>query len=226
MVYKDFRNKWLGKSVDFDKYYGKQCVDLVYQYINETTGLVPRGWGHAIQWATNPNPQLLALYKSVSDLQAGDIVVLKPIDSAKAHANGHIGIYDSGSVAILEQNGSNGNGDGKGGNAIRVRTVPKSRVVAIYRRKTTPAPIPTPNPTPQHPFASINGRTLKVTERFSVYKQGTDIRIGYIQNYNYYVRGMSSRTNRVVIYSASNGGLVDMPLADRTGKYYSGWKVI
>lgn len=226
MSYQSFKNKWLGKSVDFDRAYGKQCVDLIKQYIYEETNIKPGSWGNAINYWNAPNPQFLALYARVGSAQAGDIIVLKPVDSAPSHANGHIGIYDSGSVAILEQNGSTGSGNGIGGNAIRVRTVPASRVVAIYRRKSTPAPVPTPSPAPTHPFYGLVGRTLKITESFRVYAQGTDIVRGKINNYNYIVRGVSSRTNRVVVSSASSGGLVDLPLADRNGKIYSGWRAL
>ena len=152
MTYQQFKNKWLGKSVDFDGSYGKQCVDLIKQYIFEQTGVRPGAWGNAIDYWRSPNTQFISLYQRVTNPQAGDIVVLKPVDSAPSHSAGHIGIYDSGSVALLEQNGSTGSGNGKGGNAIRIRTIPASRVVAIYRRKVTPAPVPTPNPAPTHPF--------------------------------------------------------------------------
>ncbi len=226
MSYQSFKNKWLGKSVDFDRAYGAQCVDLIKQYVFEETNIKAGSWGNAIDYWRAPNPQFLSLYARVGSAQAGDIVVLKPIDSARSHANGHIGIYDSGNVALLEQNGSTGSGNGKGGNAIRIRTIPASRVVAIYRRKVTPAPVPTPNPAPTHPFYGLIGRTLKITDTFRVYIQGTDKVRGKISNYNYIVRGVSSRTNRVVISSTSNGGLVDLPLSDRSGKVYSGWKVV
>ena len=33
--YVDFKNKWLGKRIDYDKAYGYQCVDLIKQYLDE-----------------------------------------------------------------------------------------------------------------------------------------------------------------------------------------------
>ena len=102
MSYQSFKNKWLGKSVDFDRAYGAQCVDLIKQYVFEETNIKAGSWGNAIDYWRAPNPQFLSLYARVGSAQAGDIVVLKPIDSARSHANGHIGIYDSGNVALLE----------------------------------------------------------------------------------------------------------------------------
>ncbi len=34
----DFINKWNGKGIDFDGYYGDQCMDLMHQYIVEVLG--------------------------------------------------------------------------------------------------------------------------------------------------------------------------------------------
>jgi hypothetical protein len=35
MTYTEFKNKWLGKAIDWDKKYGAQCVDVYRQYCNE-----------------------------------------------------------------------------------------------------------------------------------------------------------------------------------------------
>ena len=40
MTFQDFINKWNGKGIDFDGYYGDQCMDLMHQYCVEVLGLV------------------------------------------------------------------------------------------------------------------------------------------------------------------------------------------
>ena len=34
-AYNDFKQKRLGKRIDYDKSYGYQCVDLIKQYLDE-----------------------------------------------------------------------------------------------------------------------------------------------------------------------------------------------
>lgn len=35
ITYQEFKNKWLGKAIDWDKNYGAQCVDVYRQYCND-----------------------------------------------------------------------------------------------------------------------------------------------------------------------------------------------
>lgn len=140
MTYSAFKKKWLGKSVDIDKVYGKQCVDLVKQYMLETAGVPNGAYGNAIDYWYKPHKNVLAKYNRIqtSKAQQGDIVVLKGING---NPYGHIGVADGNAglvtVPLLEQNGSTGNGSGLGGDAIRVRNIPRWRVVGVLRRKTT-----------------------------------------------------------------------------------------
>lgn len=39
MTFSDFIAKWNGRGIDFDGYYGDQCMDLMHQYIVEVLGL-------------------------------------------------------------------------------------------------------------------------------------------------------------------------------------------
>lgn len=142
-MYQNFKQKWLGKRVDFDGAYGFQCVDLVKQYIFEQTGVRAGSWGNAIDFARKPNVQFSILYVRTSTPKQGDIVVFNPIDNLASHRNGHIGVVDGisgGSVLTLEQNGSNGSGDGRGGNAIRTRYIATSRVAAYFTIKVSTPP--------------------------------------------------------------------------------------
>ena len=48
MDYNGFRDKYLGKRIDFDKVYGYQCVDLIIQYCSEVFGIKSPWVGNAI----------------------------------------------------------------------------------------------------------------------------------------------------------------------------------
>ena len=143
MTFTEFKNKWLGKRVDYDKTDFFQCVDLVKQYLYEVFGIKPGSWGNAIKYWTNTAPELLKKFDKIKTTvpKSGDIVVLHPVDNKPEHSAGHIGIgtgkSTSTTVEILEQNGSTGSGSGTGGNTIRTRFVPKSRIAGVLRRKAT-----------------------------------------------------------------------------------------
>lgn len=145
MTYASFKAEWLGRRVDVDSVYSYQCVDLILQYLKECAGVATGVWGNAIDYANKPTAAFVQTTTRVSDLQQGDIVVLYGLSG---NPYGHIGILDNvqgSNIALLEQNGA-GSGTGTGRDAISVwRTVPKSRIAAIYRLKAFfPAPAPPP----------------------------------------------------------------------------------
>lgn len=142
MGYLDFKNKWLGRRVDYDRVYAYQCVDLILEYVYELFGLGSGVWGNAIDYWNRPSPALLSKFTLIAtkECRQGDIVVLYGL---AGNPYGHIGICDSQTatvVNILEQNG-NGSGTGTGGDAVRVRGIPKSRIAGILRPKDPPAPV-------------------------------------------------------------------------------------
>lgn len=141
MSYSSFENRWIGKRVDVDKVYQYQCVDLILQYLDDEFGGHTGIGGDAKEYWLNTPTALLTKFNKVSgsDAKAGDIVVLKPIDGQSNHRFGHIGIATgqtgSNSVEILEQNGTGG-GTGIGTDAIRKRTVSRSRIYGLLRPKS------------------------------------------------------------------------------------------
>jgi hypothetical protein len=145
MTFDEFKNKWLGRRVDYDHVLDFQCVDLIRQYIYECYD-IPGGGGvpSAINYWTTTPPVLLTKFAQVSNTEAqkGDIVILWGLPG---NANGHIGIATGAltgtSVEILEQNGQTGNGSGTGGDAIRTRFVSRSRIAGLLRPIVTRAPI-------------------------------------------------------------------------------------
>lgn len=146
MAYQDFKNRWLGRRIDYDHVYAYQCVDLILIYIKEEFGLATGVWGNAIDYWNRPSAPLLGKFNLVagSNAQQGDIVVLNGL---AGNPYGHIGICESvtaTTVNILEQNGA-GSGTGTGRDAIQVRGIPKSRVAGLLRPKpATPPPPPPP----------------------------------------------------------------------------------
>lgn len=142
MKYVDFKQEWLGRSVDYDKVYAKQCVDLILQWCYENG--IPTGvWGNAIDYATKPTATFASKFDRVGNYQQGDVV---PLYGLTGNPYGHIGLLDSEgatTIRLLEQNAV-GTATGTGRDAIGVyRDIPKSRVAAIYRLKgVTPTPPP------------------------------------------------------------------------------------
>lgn len=161
----EFKAEWLGKSVDYDHTFGKQCVDLIRQGFYEMYNL-PGGGGvpSAITyWQATPDEVLQKFIRIPnSDGQKGDVVILWGLPG---NADGHIGWATGNKTAatieILEQNGSTGNGSGTGGDAIRTRYVDRSRVAGLLRPIAVIAP-----PAPVEKF--------QVTE---TYPQGRQIRL-------------------------------------------------
>jgi surface antigen len=134
----NFKNNWSGRRVDYDNVYSYQCVDLILQYLKECYGLRTGVWGNAIDYWYKPTGALLAQFNRVDKSNhplVGDIAILNGVGG---NPYGHIGIVysaDANNITILEQNGSSGNGSGTGGDAIRLRSVPKSRLAGYLRQK-------------------------------------------------------------------------------------------
>ena len=123
--YKDFVQKRLWKSVDYDKKYDYQCTDLAKQYIDEVLDIKKTGikkiwplW-NAKDMPNNPFFSSWEKIKGMKNLMQGDIII-------SSHGQyGHVAIVDhvlNGKVYVLEQNGSGKNsGSGIWANAIRIQ---------------------------------------------------------------------------------------------------------
>lgn len=119
--YVDFKNKWLGKKVDYDHCYAYQCVDLIKQYMDECLGLWKIGsLGNAKAVPNNAYFKKREKIKvTTTNLKQWDIVV------SSSGTYGHIAVVDrvaGNKIRVLEQNGSGKNsGSWEGANAIRVK---------------------------------------------------------------------------------------------------------
>ena len=227
MSYASFRNKWIGKRVDYDRVYGYQCVDLIKQYMKEGYGLNAGTWGNAIDYWYNTNPAIYAKFTRVAtiNVRAGDIVILRGVNG---NPYGHIGIASGKKLPyyrqILEQNGSTGNGSGVGGNAIRERYIRTNRIVGVLRPKVA-------KPALKMPAIGSKINLARGVTR-TTFKSGTARVAGRItpvdNTYVYTVRGYDPvYANRILINTRSGGGNgVSLALYYINGTRIEGWKQI
>ena len=129
--YTDWRNKRLGKRIDYDWAYKYQCVDPIKQYLDECLKL-GKIWaiGHAKAVPSNP------LFKKWEQLEVNNLMQWDIIVRTRGRY-GHIAIVDhiSGDkVYVLEQNGSGKNsGSGLWDNAIRIKAYPLAWYDVVLR---------------------------------------------------------------------------------------------
>jgi len=112
MSYEEFKNKWLGKPIDYDGKYLAQCVDVYRMYVKEVLGCPqsPPVVGAKDIWNTYL-PEFFNRIENSTDNkpEQGDIVIwgMNPY--------GHIAICDHATLTTLtcfEQNWVEGNGSG------------------------------------------------------------------------------------------------------------------
>lgn len=192
MSYQDFKDAWSGKVDDFDHVYAYQCVDpiLRYAYDHGVTGI----WGNAIDYRNDGAANTANLKKAFdwvpgADCTQGDIVVLRTAGTSAGDYSGygHIGICDSvdgSNFKMLEQNGATGNGQGQGNDKISVwRSIPKSRIIGVWRPKgATPPPV-TPPVNGQQVYlpASTPGGTWRLYRIGSALRPNTSDQIAVLQ---------------------------------------------
>ena len=94
--YLDFYNRWNGKYVDKDGYYGAQCWDGTAQYEEEVCGHITHTdiHGYACDiWESRKTNGILDNFVEVSVMQAGDIAVFKKVPIYTPYS--HIAIFHS-----------------------------------------------------------------------------------------------------------------------------------
>lgn len=135
------RNEWLQKlqnlqnvGVDFDGYFGYQCVDLIMYMVNEFTGF--NTWGNAIDYLYNELPQGFERFTpNETQVQSGDILVWQWSESDEY---GHIGCcmnYDTetGIITSLEQNVDGNTDNLEVGGVARIVSRDSTYLVGIIR---------------------------------------------------------------------------------------------
>jgi len=110
-----FAEKYNGKSIDFDKAYGAQCVDLFNFYNQEVVGGewfgTPKTGGARDLYEVNSEVRNKYYKKLATDSQLaiGDVLVFGPphgryIENGKQYFFGHVTIY-LGNGRVIQQNG-------------------------------------------------------------------------------------------------------------------------
>lgn len=132
--YKQFKEKWLGKRIDYDKSYWYQCVDLIKQYADEVL------WLGKIWSIGNANRvQYSSTFKSFSKLWVSNLMQWDIIIRTR-WKYWHIAIVDhilNWRVYVLEQNGSWKNSwNWLWDNAIRVKDYPINWYDVVLRNET------------------------------------------------------------------------------------------
>lgn len=102
MNYKEFFNKYNGKKVDFDGYYGAQCVDLFNKYlvdvlnINNPIQMFPVASAFQIWDYAKTNTEFTRIENTPEGVpQEGDIIIWKKTSNLP---HGHVAIFDNGDV--------------------------------------------------------------------------------------------------------------------------------
>ena len=114
----DYVKTLVGGSVDYDGWYGAQCVDLIGHIMQKFCGFTP--WGNAVDYMSNALPAGATRHKGSAGIQPGDIPIWR---FGANDPYGHIGFctaVDNNTTTCVEQNVDGGPID-KGGPA-RIRT--------------------------------------------------------------------------------------------------------
>lgn len=110
MTLDEFVKEYEGKKVDYDGYYGAQCVDLVRLYIRLVWGLpqpknIISAYEAYTHWLRCSDGFNEISWKSITKIARGDIIVFPPTDT---NLHGHIAIVldvTGDEVLCFEQNG-------------------------------------------------------------------------------------------------------------------------
>ena len=91
MTYQEFKNKYNGKYIDFDGYYGPQCWDLAQYYFTEVLNLptsILSGCGQVKNMLVRPKIDVLRAYFNevpINQMVTGDVCIW---------STNHIAIFD------------------------------------------------------------------------------------------------------------------------------------
>ena len=133
MTLLEFVNRNCGKKVDFDGYYGAQCVDLFRQYCRDVldvphTGAV-EGAKDLVEryWSLPVERKHFVLCKDAASAKSGDVVVWGATDKNRY---GHVAIAvaeDENTLLVFEQDGFK-----KDGAKLAWRT--KNNIIGVLKK--------------------------------------------------------------------------------------------
>ena len=128
MTTKEIFDKWLWKTIDYDKAYNIQCTDWSRQFAKEQWSPIGTFSGSALKWWQTGSPFVGTEWKRVENSptsvpKQGSIIFF---DKTTSNPYGHVAVVDSADVnniTLVEQNAGSGNWDWLWANAITRRTV-------------------------------------------------------------------------------------------------------
>ena len=136
MTFDDYKRLWTGKTIDFDKAYWFQCVDLARHFTKEVhwKEIKTFGWS-AINWWLTGKPFLWLPYARVRNdwIQVPPRWAIVFFGATKDNPYWHVAITgkcNANELRVIEQNAISGNGKWKNWDEISVRNYPyqKARV--------------------------------------------------------------------------------------------------
>lgn len=111
LTFEQFKNKYIGKSIDYDGVAGAQCVDLIKIYLKECFGINAGAWGNAVDYWNNINrPGMSEVFTRIPNtrslvVERGDIVVWNTnVGGGYGHVAVGLGIGDINGFQSLDQN--------------------------------------------------------------------------------------------------------------------------
>ena len=121
MTYREFKNYWLGRGIDFDKHYGNQCVDVYRQYCKSVLKIPQSAGvkGAKDIWTTYLKEHFVRIKNTIEGIPRQGSVIIWGMGKY-----GHVGICDKATqktVTCFEQNWkeTGTSKDGKGVTEIR-----------------------------------------------------------------------------------------------------------
>lgn len=113
MTYLEFKKKWIGKSIDWDGYYGGQCFDVYRQYCSDLgLGQSPKVTGAKDIWTSYLTEDFDKIENTPDGIpKQGDVIIWGTI----VGQYGHVAIFDNGDVnsfTSIDQNWPVDNGTG------------------------------------------------------------------------------------------------------------------
>jgi hypothetical protein len=157
MTYQEFLNKWNNKSLDFDGYYGYQCMDLWQQYNKDVVGgpHIPAPYAKDV-WEKNlyPKDKYIKISNTPDGVpQKGDVVIWAGAANGGA---GHIAVFYQGDVWKFTSFDQNWNGS-----YCHFQSHNYNYVLGWLRPKII---APTPTPTPQNPNDILVDKISKILQ--------------------------------------------------------------
>lgn len=139
MTVDEFFKKYNGKGIDFDGFYGFQCMDLAQQYVKDCVGGKQLGGPNAKDcWTNYPKETFDRITNTPTGVpQLGDIVIW---GAMPGNVYGHIAVYYAGNTVNFTSFDQNW----PVGSTSHFQVHNYNYVLGWLRPKVSPTPTPTP----------------------------------------------------------------------------------